>query len=308
VPSTTDERTGLPIHSLYGQTQRPTAGMLAGLDAIVVDLQDIGTRFYTYMTTMAYVMEEAAPRAIKVIVLDRPNPIGGSRVEGPALDDDQTGHTGYLPAMPVRHGLTMGELARLFNGERDLGVDLTVVPMDRWRREAWFDETGLPWVNPSPNMRSLKAATLYPGLGAFEHTNISVGRGTDTPFEHVGAPWIDGVRLAAALNERGLAGVRFYPVTFTPVSSIFVGERCQGVHVVVTDRNEVKPVRLGVELASALRSLFPDQFEIDAALRLFGSADGLARIREGDDPAAIARSWSVAERRWRAMRAPYLLY
>src|SRR6185295_18050297 len=202
VPSTTDEKTGLPIHSLYGATQRPTTEMLAGLDAIVIDLQDIGTRFYTYMTSMAYVMQEAASRHLKVIVLDRPNPIGGVQIEGPSLDEAAAGFTGFMPSMPVRHGLTMGELARLFNGEKNIGADLTVIGLKNWRRDEWFDETGLPWVNASPNMRNLLAATLYPGIGAFEAANLSVGRGTDTPFEQVGAPWIDGVRLADALNAR----------------------------------------------------------------------------------------------------------
>ncbi len=308
VPSTKDESTGLPIYSLYGATQRPTSDMLAGLNAIVIDLQDIGTRFYTYMTTMAYVMEEAATRKIKVVVLDRPNPIGGVQIEGPTLDQTAVGFTGYLPQMPIRHGLTMGELARLFNAERKIGADLTVIPMKAWRRDAWFDETGLWWVNPSPNMRTLYAATLYPGIGAFEGTNLSVGRGTDTPFEHVGAPWIDGARLADRLNGRAIPGVRFYPVAFTPSSSKFATEACQGVFIVITDRAVVRPVRVGLELASALLHLFPGQLQIDAAARLFGSTDGLARLKAGEDPAAIAASWSAAEGRWRLLRAKYLLY
>jgi uncharacterized protein YbbC (DUF1343 family) len=308
VPSTTDAATGLPIHSLYGQTRRPTAEMLAGIDTLVVDLQDIGTRFYTYMTTMAYVMEEAAARGIRVVVLDRPNPINGFAIEGPSLDAAAVGFTGYLPAMPIRHGMTMGELARLFNGEKKLGADLTVVAARHWRRDAWFDETSLPWINPSPNMRTLYAAALYPGIGAFESANISVGRGTDTPFEHVGAPWIDGPRLADALNAQRIPGVRFYPVRFTPASSKFSGEECQGVFIVITDRQSLRPVRVGVELAAALASLFPTRFEIDAAARLFGSAAGLARLKAGDDPAAIAASWGAAEARWRLLRAKYLLY
>jgi uncharacterized protein YbbC (DUF1343 family) len=308
VPSTTDEKTGLPIHSLYGDTRRPTAEMLAGLDAVVIDLQDIGTRFYTYMTSMAYVMEEAAARKVKVIVLDRPNPIGGVEIEGPVLDEAAAGFTGYFPAMPIRHALTMGELARLFNAERKIGADLTVVAMKNWRRDAWFDDTGLGWVSPSPNMRTLYAATLYPGIGAFESTNISVGRGTDTPFEHVGAPWIDGVRLAETLNARRIAGVRFYPVRFTPTGSRFANQECHGVFIVVTDRNALRPVRVGVEIASALVKLHGDTFQIDAAARLFGSAQGLSRIKAGDDPAAIAASWAAAAARWRLMRAKHLLY
>lgn len=308
VPSSIDEKTKLPIHSLYGPTQRPSAEVLENLDAIVIDLQDIGTRFYTYMTTMAYVMEEAAKRKIKVIVLDRPNPIGGVQIEGPPLDESAVGFTGYLPAMPIRHGLTMGELARLFNGEKKIGADLTVIAMKNWRRDAWFDETALPWIGPSPNMRTLYAATLYPGLGAFESTNLSVGRGTDTPFEHVGAPWIDAIRLAEALNTRQIPGVRFYPVRFTPTSSKFAGQECQGVFIVITDRNAVRPVRVGVEIAAALVKLFPGELQIDLARRLFGSTAGLDRLKTGDDPATIAASWAAAEARWRLLRAKYLLY
>ena len=308
VPSTTDDKTGLPIHSLYGETRRPTDAMLSGVDAIVIDLQDIGTRFYTYMTTMAYVMEEAVKRKIKVVVLDRPNPIGGVQIEGPPLDTAAVGFTGYFPAMPIRHSLTIGELARLFNAEAKIGADLTVVPLRQWRRDAWFDETGLPWINPSPNMRTLYAATMYPGIGAFESTNISVGRGTDTPFEHIGAPWIDGARLSEALNARAIPGVRFYPVSFTPTASKFAGELCGGVFIVITDRQAVRPVRVGVEIAAALMKLFPGRLQINDAARLFGSADGLRRIAAGEDPAAIAASWGATESRWRLLRAKYLLY
>ena len=199
MPAETDAKTGLPIHSLYGDTRRPTAAMLEGIDTLVIDLQDIGARFYTYMTTMAYVMEEAAKRKVPVVVLDRPNPVNGFQIEGPLLDKAQLSFIGYFP-MPIRHGMTIGELARLFNGENKIGADLTVVPVKNWKRDDWFDDTGLPWINPSPNMRNLNQATLYPGIGAIEGTNLSVGRGTDTPFEQVGAPWIDGVKLADVLN------------------------------------------------------------------------------------------------------------
>ncbi len=202
----------------------------------------------------------------------------------------------------------LGEIARLFNAEKKIGADLTVIAMRNWRRDAWFDETGLMWIGPSPNMRNLYAATLYTGLASFESSNISVGRGTDTPFEHIGAPWIDGMRLAEALNARSIPGVRFYPEQFTPTASKFANESCQGIFIVVTDRNAVRPVRVGVEIASALVKLFPGKFEIDPSLRLFGSAAGLTRIKAGDDPAAIAASWSAAEARWRLLRAKYLLY
>ncbi|HYM23589.1 MAG TPA: exo-beta-N-acetylmuramidase NamZ domain-containing protein, partial [Vicinamibacterales bacterium] len=204
VPSSRDEATGLPIHSLYGDTRRPSEAMLSGLDAVVIDLQDIGARFYTYPATVAYTMEEAAKRGIAIVVLDRPNPIGAA-IEGPMQDASAVGFTGYLP-MPIRHGMTIGELAKLFNGARKMGAALTVVPMRNWRRTDWFDETGLTWTNPSPNMRTMNAAALYPGIGAIEGTNISVGRGTDTPFEQIGAPWIDGARLAAELDARAITG------------------------------------------------------------------------------------------------------
>jgi uncharacterized protein YbbC (DUF1343 family) len=308
VPSTKDEKTGLPIHSLYGETRRPTDAMLKGIDVLVIDLQDIGARFYTYTTTMAYVMEEAAKRKIPVIVLDRPNPIGGFQIEGPALDKSELGFTGYFPAMPVRHGMTLGELATLFNRENAIGADLTVVAMKNWRRDAWFDQTGVPWINPSPNMRNLVQATVYPGIGAFEGTNISVGRGTDTPFEQIGAPWIDGVQLAEALNARAIPGISFYPVRFTPAASKYAGEECQGIFMVVTDREALRPVRTGVEIAAMLHKLYGAKFDVDAAARLFGSKEGLTRIRAGEDPDAIAATWAAAEARWRLLRAKYLLY
>ncbi len=307
VPSTTDEKTRLPIHSLYGDTRRPTDAMLQGIDTLVIDLQDIGARFYTYMTTLAYVMEEAAKRKLSVIVLDRPNPINGFQIEGPMLDKSALGFTGYFP-MPIRHGMTLGELAKLFNGENAIGADLTVVSMKNWRRDEWFDQTGLPWINPSPNMRNLLQATLYPGIGAIEGTNLSVGRGTDTPFEQLGAPWIDGVQLSDALNARSIPGVGFYPVRFTPTSSKYASEECQGVFMVVTDRLALRPVRLGIEIAAMLHNLYGAKFELEAAERLLGSKDVLSRIRAGEDPQAIAASWAADEARWRLLRAKYLLY
>ena len=305
VPSTTDEKTGLRIHSLYGETRRPTDAMLQGIDTLVIDLQDIGARFYTYATTMAYVMEEAAKRHISIV--DRPNPIGGFQIEGPTLDRSALGFTGYFQ-MPIRHGMTLGELAKLFNAENSIGADLTVVSMRNWRRDEWFDETGLPWVNPSPNMRNLLEAIVYPGIGAIEGTNLSVGRGTDTPFEQLGAPWIDSVQVSAALTARRIAGVSFYPVTFTPTSSTYAHEECQGVFVVVTDRAALRPVRVGIEIASILHTLYGAQFDLDAAASLLGSKETIARIRAGVDPAAIAASWEAGEAKWRLLRAKYLLY
>ncbi len=311
VSSSRDEKTGLPIYSLYGETRRPTAAMLDGIDIIVLDVQDVGVRFYTYASTTAYVMEEAAKRKLPVVVLDRPNPLGGFTIEGPVQDSSAVGFNGYFP-MPISHGMTLGELARLFNGENTIGADLTVVAMKNWRRDDWFDATGLPWVNPSPNMRNLNEATLYPGIGAIESTNISVGRGTDTPFEQIGAPWIsasDAVTIAAALNDRQLAGIRFYPVAFTPAPGVkFGGDLCQGVYAVVTDRDRLRPVRVGLEIAAVLSKMYGARFRLEDAAALFGSKATLARIRAGEDPAAIAATWRGDEEKWRLLRAKYLIY
>ena len=307
VPDAREPATGLPIYSLYGATRRPTARMLDGVDTLVVDVQDVGARFYTYATTMAYAMEAAAERGLRVVVLDRPNPVTGAAVEGPALDADLQGFTGYL-SLPVRHGLTLGELARLFNAERELGVDLEVVELRGWRRDLWFDQTGLTWVNPSPNIRTLTQAALYPGIGAIEGANLSVGRGTDTPFERLGAPWVDGAVLARRLNARRLPGVRFYPVTFSPRSSRYAGQPCRGVQIIVTDRDALAPVRLGLEIAAALHRLHGDRFEMDGTVHLLGSRTALERIRAGVDPAVVAAAWAAGERAWRRRRAPHLLY
>jgi uncharacterized protein YbbC (DUF1343 family) len=308
VPAEVDEKTKLPINSLYGDTRRPTTAMLEGLDAVVIDLQDIGSRFWTYMTTTAYVMEEAAKVKLPVFVLDRPNPVNGWQIEGPALDKDAASFVGYMPAMPVRHGMTLGELAKLFNAENKIGADLTVVAMKNWHRDDWFDDTALPWISPSPNMRNMNEAALYTGIGSFEYTNVSVGRGTDTPFEHIGAPWIDGVQLADALNARAIPGVRFYPVRFTPASSKYAQEECQGVFIIVTDRAAMRALRVGVEIASALTRLYPSRYDLEGASRLLGSREAVARIKAGDDPAVIAASFGQAEARWRLLRAKYLLY
>jgi uncharacterized protein YbbC (DUF1343 family)/CubicO group peptidase (beta-lactamase class C family) len=307
VPSATDEKTGLMIQSLYGDTRRPTPAMFEGIDTMVIDLQDIGARFYTYMTTTAYVMEEAAKNKVAVVVLDRPNPIGGYQIEGPTLDKAALSFVGYYP-MPIRHGMTLGELARLFNAENKIGANLSVVQLRNWKRDEYFDGTGLPWINPSPNMRNLIQATLYPGIGAFESTNLSVGRGTDTPFEQVGAPWIDGVALSDALNARNIPGIRFYPVRFTPTTSKYANEECGGVFMIVIDRAAVHPVRLGVEIASALNKLYGGKFELESADRLFGSKEGLTRIRAGADPNEVVTMWAAGEAKWRTLRAKYLLY
>jgi uncharacterized protein YbbC (DUF1343 family) len=308
VPSSRDEQTGLPIHSLYGETRRPTDAMLANLDTLVIDLQDVGTRFYTYAATMGYLLEEAARRKLAVVVLDRPNPVNGWQIEGPGADAAFVGFNAYMSAMPIRHGMTLGELATLFNEENQLGASLTVVPVANWRRDFWYDDTGLVWINPSPNMRNLNQATLYPGIGAIEYSNISVGRGTDQPFEQIGAPWIDGRALAQALNSRGLAGVRFYPVAFTPTSSKYANEACQGVFMVITNRTALQPVRLGLEVAAALWKLHGEAYRMENTDRLLGSTALLERVRAGEDPAGVAASWGAAEARWRLLRAKHLIY
>ena len=314
VPAATDEKTGLPIHSLFykGGTGRPPAGTLAGIDTLVIDLQDIGVRFYTYQLAMGYAMEEAAKKKIAVVVLDRPNPINGWQIEGPSSRapgpaESPNTFIAYLP-MPIRHGMTMGELARLYNDENKINADLTVVPLENWKRDYWFDETGLAWINPSPNMRNMNQATLYPGIGAIEYSNVSVGRGTDQPFEQVGAPWINGPQLAERLNARRLPGIRFYPITFTPASSKYAKEECQGVFMMITNRAQLQPVRVGFEIASALASLYGAKYEPNNMWRLIGTEALVARITQGEDPAAIASTWAADEARWRRLRAKYLLY
>lgn len=302
-----DEQTGLPIYSLYGESRRPKPEQLENLDALVFDIQDIGTRFYTYISTLGYVMEEAAKAHRPVFVLDRPNPIGGLAVEGPVADNDKFSFTAYH-SLPVRHGMTIGELAKLFNQDHGIGCDLRVVEMAGWRRAMWLDQTNLLWVNPSPNMRSLTEATLYPGIGLLETTNVSVGRGTDTPFELLGAPWIDGQQLAAYLNGQKIAGVRFVPTRFTPASSVFKGEECGGVNIIVTDRAKLFPVRNGLEIAVALRKLYPSQWKVDGYARLLANADALEKLKQGDSAADIARSWSARLEEFRKARARVLIY
>ena len=274
---------------------------------MVFDIQDVGTRFYTYISTLGYVMEEAAKSKRPVFVLDRPNPIGGLEVEGPVADADKLSFTAYHP-VPVRHGMTIGELAKLFNQERGIGCDLRVVEMVGWRRSMWLDETNLLWVNPSPNMRSLTEATLYPGIGLLETTNLSVGRGTDTPFEVVGAPWIDGQQLASYLNRQRMVGVRFVPLRFTPASSVFKGEECGGINIIITDRGRFRPVLSGLEIALALRKLYPAQWKVDDYIRLLGNADTLERLKRGDSAPDILRSWSDRLEEFRKARARALLY
>ncbi len=307
VSDSKDEQTGLPIYSLYGETYRPRPEQLKDLDALVFDIQDVGARFYTYISTLGYVMEEAAKAGRPVFVLDRPNPINGLQVEGPIADPDRLSFTAYH-SIPVRHGMTIGELAQLFNQERKIGCDLRVVKMEGWRRAMWFDETNLTWVNPSPNMRSLTEATLYPGVALLETTNVSVGRGTDTPFEVVGAPWIDGQQLALYLNSQSIAGVRFIPMRFTPASSVFKGEECGGINIIITDRAKFRPVPNGLEIAAALRKLYPAQWKVDDYMRLLVNADTLERLKRGQPPGDIECSWSEQLEDFKRRRARALIY
>jgi len=307
VASGRDSATGLPIYSLYGNVKRPTAGMLQGLDALVYDIQDVGARFYTYITTMAYAMEAAAAAGLDFYVLDRPNPLTAASVQGPVLDPDLHSFIGYFP-LPVRYGMTVGELAKLFNREKHIGARLQVVKMEGYQRGAWFDETGLPWVNPSPNLRSLVEAILYPGVGLVESANVSVGRGTATPFEVIGAPWISGVRLARYLTLRHIAGVTFEPVTFIPTSDRFRGQSCGGVRLRLEDRAALDVPALGIELAAALRHLYPGTFQIDRTLGMIGARGVLQAIKNGEDPRNIKQRWQAGLEAFRRVRAKYLLY
>lgn len=307
VASGTDATSGLPVHSLYGSAKRPTADMLRGIDTLVFDMQDVGARFYTYVTTLAYTMEAAAEHGLDYVVLDRPNPITASIVQGPVMDADLKSFTGYFP-LPTRHGMTVGELASLFNTEARIGARLKVVPMRGYGRHTWFDETGLPWIDPSPNLRSLTQAILYPGVAMVEGANVSVGRGTATPFELAGAPWIGGSRLAEYLNARNIAGVRFSSASFTPSSGIYKGDSCEGIRIVLVDRERLEAPSLGIELIAALHRLHPGTFRLGDTLGMIGSRAVLASIRRGDDPRTIRATWQPDLDAFVRRRQAYLLY
>jgi uncharacterized protein YbbC (DUF1343 family)/CubicO group peptidase (beta-lactamase class C family) len=302
-----EPKTGLPVYSLYGNIDRPTDRMLKGLDALVFDIQDAGVRFYTYITTMGYAMEAAARNKIAFYILDRPNPITSSIVQGPILDKDLKSFAGYFP-LPVRHGMTVGELARMFNNENKIGANLHVIKMRGYERTDWYDETGLLWVKPSPNLHTLTEAILYPGVAMVEGANVSVGRGTDTPFEILGAPWINAKELAIYLNNRKIQGVRFMPVDFTPTSSRFGNQVCHGIQIVLIDRQSLNPAVLGVELASALYKLYPKDFLLDKTLDLIGSRWILQAIKDGQDPSSIILNWQDQLEQFCNLRSKYLLY
>jgi uncharacterized protein YbbC (DUF1343 family)/CubicO group peptidase (beta-lactamase class C family) len=305
-----DAATGVPVYSVYGGTdaaRRPPADVMKNLDAVVFDMQDAGTRFYTYETTLGYFLEAAAKVGVELIVLDRPNPITGSFVQGLVADAGRESFTNYW-TVPVRHGMTMGELAKMFNAERGINAKLTVVPMEGWQRGDWFDSTGLAWVNPSPNLRSVTEAALYPGVALIEGTNVSVGRGTDTPFELVGAPWVKSRELAAYLNGRGIGGVRFVPVTFTPTASVYSGQVCSGVNILLTDRNGFDAPELGIELAAALRKLYPADFKIERMSELLVSQSVYDALVAGQDPRRIAQDWQDGLAAFQKVREKYLIY
>lgn len=317
-PHAQDARRRVPVYSLYSETREPTAAMLEGIDAIVVDLQDVGTRVYTYIYTMANCMRAAARHGIRVIVCDRPNPIGGDEIEGDLLQESCTSFVGQFP-IPLRHGMTIGELARLFNEDFGIGCDLEVIPVTGWRRAMYHDETGLPWVIPSPNIPTLDSAIVYPGAVLFEGTKLSEGRGTTRPFELIGAPWIDGERLADEMNGRGLAGVHFRPVFFEPTFQKHAKQTCGGVQLHVTDRRSFRPLRAAVELMHALRAADPARFawreppyeyehDKEPIDILYGSDRLRATLNAGAALDELFAGWTPDEEAFRRQRASFLLY
>ncbi len=307
VSSSKDSTTGLPVYSLYGESRRPSDEMLAGLDAIVFDIQDAGVRFYTYITTMGYCMEAAAKKGIAFYVLDRPNPIGGEIVEGPMLDEDKRDFVAYFP-LPVRYGLTIGELAQLLNVENHIGADLHVVQMKNWHRNYFFESTGIRWVPPSPNLRTTKGAILYPGLEILQNAGVSVGRGTQTPFEIFGAPWINGEEVAAALNAKHLPGVRFASELLIPVSGLYQGQRCGGVTIKVGEKSAVRSMRMGLEIAALLKKLYPDKVDLAKTITLLGNALTVQELKDGVPPEKIVSDWHDDLAKFDATRRRYFLY
>ena len=307
VADTTDAATGLPIYSLYGNTRRPSPLILRDLDVLVFDMQDAGVRFYTYVTTMAYCMEEAARHHIEFVVLDRPDLLGGEVIEGPMLDADRISFTGYFP-MPVRYGMTLGELARMFNAENKIGADLHVITMQGWNRGEEYEQTGLKWIPPSPNLRTVNEALLYPGIEILQAGGVSVGRGTDTPFEILGGPWIQADAIAATLTRRAIPGVAFAPAQFAPTSDLYRGQVCGGVRIAIVDRDSFRSMRMSLEIADVLRRMYADHFDLDKINELLGSQMTIDRLSRGNAPAEIVASWSGDLDKFRAMREKYLLY
>jgi uncharacterized protein YbbC (DUF1343 family)/CubicO group peptidase (beta-lactamase class C family) len=310
ISNSKDPATGVPVYNVYGASdaaRRPSPDVLKNLDAVIVDIQDAGVRYYTYEASMGYFLEAAAKAGIDVIVLDRPNPITGSFVQGAVSDPGHESFVNYS-TLPVRHGMTMGELAKMFNGERNINAKLQVIPMEGWIRGDWFDATGMTWINPSPNLRSLTQAGLYTGVALVEGTNVSVGRGTDTPFELLGAPWINGRELAQYLNQREISGVRFVPMNFMPASSNYAGQKCEGVNIILVERNALDGPELGIELASALHKLYPEQFHLEKMKDLLVNQAVYDAIAGGEDPRRIAQHWQAGLDKFQQVREKYLIY
>ena len=309
VPNTRDGASGVTVYSVYGGSdakRRPSPEVLSKLDAVVYDIQDAGVRFYTYESTLGYFLEACAKAGKPLIVLDRPNPIGGTTVEGWVSDSGKESFTNYT-TLPLRHGMTVGELARLFNETLGIHAKLTVVAMKGWQRGDWFDSTGLMWINPSPNLRSLTEGVLYPGVGSIEGTNISVGRGTDTPFEVIGAPWIKPAELANYLNGRRIPGVRFVPIQFMPTSAVYANQQVGGVNLVLTDREVLDSPELGIELASALHTLYPEQWHLDKMGDLLVNDEVMGKLKSGTDPRTIAEQYREKLEDFEKVRSKYLL-
>lgn len=310
VGNTKDAATGVTVYSVYGATdaaRRPPIEILKELDAVLIDIQDAGVRFYTYETTLGYFLEAAAKTGTQIVVLDRPNPVTGSLIQGPVSDEGRENFTNYWQ-VPVRHGMTLGELAQMFNTERGINAKLQVVPAEGWLRGDWYDSTGLPWINPSPNLRSVTEAALYPGVGLVEGTNVSVGRGTDTPFELLGAPWIKSRELAQYLNARDIAGVRFVPTTFIPNASNYAGQKCEGINFVLVDRSVLDAPVLGIELASALRKLYPERWKMEKMIDILANQAVFDAIGQGQDPRRIAQNWQERLQQFTKVREKHLIY
>ena len=320
IPSAIDTSLQIPIHSLYGKARQPTPEILTGIDVLIYDIQDVGSRFYTYISTLQRAMSAAASNNMDFIVLDRPNPIRGDRVEGNLLNPAFRSFVG-ASTLPIRHGMTVGELARLFKAELEpppqshqAPIQLEVVPMHGWRRAMWYDQTELPWVPPSPNMPTVETATLYPGTCLIEGTNLSEGRGTIKPFEWIGAPWIDSVGWAQTLNNLDLSGTHFRPIHFTPTHSKYADQPCYGVQIHVTERDELKPVDVALHLIATARCDYPDQFKFlqDSGGYFFdllaGTDEVRQRLMDSESPAEIARVWETDVAAFTKQRRPYLLY
>jgi uncharacterized protein YbbC (DUF1343 family) len=313
IEDTTDQASGLPIVSLFGSTaasRHPSTEQLAGLDAVVIDLQDVGVRYWTFQALMGYFLEASAPNKVEIIILDRPNPAGGELVQGPVSTPGRENYVNPF-AEPIRTGMTMGELAEMFNGERHLNAKLTVIQMTGWNRKDYYDQTGLLWVNPSPNIRSLNQAIVYLGTGLIEGTNVNVKGPTGEPFVRFGAPWISGTKLAQYLNAREIPGASFMAVSYTPTGEEhypYRGERVEGVEVQVTDRNTLDAPELGIEVVSALWKLYPNTFQVDRVDRLLLNKKVLDEIKSGEDPRKIAADWQADLNAFKATRDKYLLY